>query len=39
MNSIQIALIVLVLLIIADLIILIIGKSIQKKKNIKNGEQ
>lgn len=38
MNTIQIAIIVLVLLIIADLIILIIGKSIQKKKNIKKGE-
>lgn len=39
MNSIQIALIVLVFLIIADLIILIIGKSIQKKKNTENGEK
>lgn len=38
MNSIQIALIVLVLLIIADLIILIIGKFIQKKKNIEKGK-
>lgn len=39
MNTFQIALIVLVFLIIADLIILIIGKTIQKKKNIENGEK